>query len=99
KSPRGRAMSEVLVEIEAVVNGPDTRLWIPRLCGAVRDGRVWDGWLEFTPVEMMALPVRTAPLVTEQPTREAVLEWASTLTYDELAEALRRSIGKEARSG
>jgi hypothetical protein len=91
-------MSEVLIEIEAVVNGPDNKLWVPRLCGAVRDGRVWDGWFEFTPVETMALPVRTVP-VTEQPTRDAVLEWAGAVTYEDLADALWRSIGREARSG
>lgn len=91
-------MAEVLVEIEAVVHGPENKLWVPRLCGATRDGRTWDGWLEFTPVETLALPVRTAP-VTAQPTREAVLEWATHLTYEDIAEALSRTTQRrEARS-
>ena len=91
-------MSEVLVEIEAVVDGPDNKLWVPRLCGAVRDGHVWDGWFEFTPVEMMALPVRSVPVI-EQPSRDAMLEWARKVTYEDLVEALWRTIGREARSG
>jgi hypothetical protein len=93
-------MSEVLIEVEAVVIGPDNNLWVPRVCCApcpvIGDPRkvgepTWRGWLEFTPIDTLALPVRTAP-TTEGPTRDAVLDWARGLTYAYLGDTLCRAL-------
>ncbi|HEX4684261.1 MAG TPA: hypothetical protein VH277_16200 [Gemmatimonadaceae bacterium] len=88
-------MSEVLIEVEAVVIGPDNKLWVPRVCGApcaeVVPEPSWQGWLEFTPIDTVALPVRTAPAM-EGPTRDAVLDWARGLTYAYLGDTLCRAL-------
>jgi len=90
-------MTEVLVEFETITIGPDGKRWTPRVCGRVADDGLWEGWIEFTPVDQdsAASPLRT-PRETEQPNRADLLYWAQGLTQVYLDDALRRAIERPA---
>jgi hypothetical protein len=86
-------MTEVLVEFDTVTTGPDGMRWAPRVCGRPAGDGLWEGWIEFTPVDRDASadPVRT-PRETEQPNRADLMYWAQGLTQVYLDDALRRAI-------
>ena len=84
-------MSEVLVEFNAVLRGEGGKRYTPRACTRVADDGLWEGWIEFAPVDGSAEPVRTGR-ETEQPSRNSVLYWAQGLTQVYLEGALRRAL-------
>jgi hypothetical protein len=83
-------MAEVLVEFDTTVTGSDGARWMPRACGRVTDGGLWEGWIEFS-AGTSAAPVRT-PRETEQPNRDALMYWAQGLTQVYLESALVRAL-------
>lgn len=82
-------MGEVLVQFDAVLTAPDGRRFAPQACGRPA-GNVWEGWIEFVPVEAGA-PLRTSR-ETEQPNRDDLMYWAQGLTRVYLDGALSRAL-------
>jgi hypothetical protein len=86
-------MPEVLVEFDTVLLGADGTRWAPRVCGAVAPDGLWEGWVEFTPLNDTLDPVRTAR-ETEQPKRGDLMYWAQGLTQAYLEGALDRALAR-----
>jgi len=84
-------MPEVLVVFDAQLRSRDGRRWIAQACGAVADDNLWEGWIEFLPLEAEESPVRT-PRETEQPNRNDLIYWAQGLTAVYLDGALARAL-------
>src|SRR5471032_689015 len=84
-------MTEVLVEFDTILRGDDGSRWTPRVCTRIDDDGLWEGWIEFMPVDSSAEPVYSGR-ETEQPDRNSVLYWAEGLTIVYLEGALRRAI-------
>ena len=56
----------------------DGALYAVLACGERRDDGMWEGWIEFQPIDPAGLPVRTGRETT-QPNRDALVYWASGL--------------------
>ena len=84
-------MAEVLVEYEATVVDRDGSRWAARACGRRGDTKMWEGWIEFVPLDPKRRPVRS-PQESTQPSREHLLYWASGLTSTYLTGALSRAL-------
>jgi hypothetical protein len=56
----------------------DGTLYAVLACGERRDDGMWEGWIEFQPIDPAGLPVRTGRETT-QPNRDALVYWASGL--------------------
>jgi hypothetical protein len=83
-------MSEVLLEYEPIVSETDGSQWKPRACGRRGDGHMWEGWIEFVPLNRASTPVRSKREST-QPSRESLVYWATGLTPVYLKGALERA--------
>jgi hypothetical protein len=82
-------MAEVLVQFDSPLADEDGRLHDARVCGALAEDGLWDGWIEFTPRDGGAI-LRT-PRETEQPNLTDLEYWATGLTVTYLEGALRRA--------
>jgi hypothetical protein len=85
-----KRMSEVLLEYEPIVSETDGSQWKPRACGRRGDGHMWEGWIEFVPLNRASSPVRSRREST-QPSRESLIYWATGLTPVYLKGALERA--------
>lgn len=83
-------MAEVFVEFAEPVVAKDGRAYIARACGGPTDQGVWQGWVEFVPLNG-GLPVRSSRETT-QPNREDTAYWATGLTPVYLEGALDRAL-------
>jgi hypothetical protein len=83
-------MSEVLMEYDPIVSENDGTQWKTRACGRRGQGHMWEGWIEFVPLNMAASPVRSRREST-QPSRESLIYWATGLTPVYLKGALERA--------
>ena len=83
-------MSEVLMEYDPVVSETDGSQWKPRACGRRGEGHMWEGWIEFVPLNRASSPVRSRREST-QPSRESLIYWATGLTPVYLRGALERA--------
>src|SRR5690242_16908605 len=90
-------MPEVLVVFDAQLTSADERRWIAQACGGVADDNLWEGWIEFLPLEADELPIRT-PRETEQPNRDDLMYWAQGLTAVYLDGALSRALKAQGAS-
>ncbi len=86
-------MAEILVEFDTAVYGADGTRWAPRVCGGVAVDGLWEGWIEFTPIDEAIDGVRTAR-ETEQPNRGDLMYWAQGLTQTYLEGALSRALSR-----
>src|SRR5687767_15151402 len=84
-------MAEVLVEFNTILRGEDGGRYSPRACTRLGEDGLWEGWIEFVPVEMSAEPIRTGR-ETEQHDRNGALYWARGLTQVYLEGALKRAL-------
>jgi hypothetical protein len=84
-------MSEVLVEYDTVLTADDGSRWVSQACGRRGRGTIWDGWIEFIPLDPAERPVRSRRETT-QPSREALRYWATGLTPIYLKGALDRTL-------
>ena len=90
-------MAEVFVTFSEPVVGPDGASFVARACGSAgRDG-LWQGWVEFTPVE--GGPVARSGRETTQPNRVDLEYWATGLTPVYLEGALARARAARAIGG
>lgn len=83
-------MAEVFVEFVEPVVAKDGRAYIARACGAPADQHVWQGWLEFIPIDG-GEAIRSSRETT-QPNREDTSYWATGLTPIYLEGALDRAL-------
>jgi len=83
-------MSEVLMEYEPIISETDGSRWTPRACGRRGAGHMWEGWIEFVPLDRASVPVRSRREST-QPSRESLIYWATGLTPVYLKGALERA--------
>jgi hypothetical protein len=85
-------MAEIFIEFENEFRGRDGHVYEARVCGRERADRLWEGWVEFVPLDTAAATLRTARETT-QPNREDLDYWARGLTTGFLEGALDRAIG------
>jgi hypothetical protein len=83
-------MAEVIQKYETQLRGRDGRLYQAQATGRARVNGMWEGWLEFLPLEG-GLPVVT-DRETTQPNREDLAYWATGLTDPYLDGALLRAL-------
>lgn len=84
-------MSEVFVQFETVVSGPNGSRFTPRACGRAREDGLWESWIEFDPVSHDNGPLRTSR-ESIQPNRDDLMYWAQGLTQTYLEGALNRAV-------
>jgi hypothetical protein len=88
-------MAEVLVEFNDPVADESGANYVARACGSERPDGMWEGWVEFVPLEL-GEPVRSGRETT-QPNRQDTVYWATGLTPVYLEGALRRALKPLAR--
>jgi hypothetical protein len=84
-------MAEVLIEYDTIVSDADGGRWAAHSCGRGGEDKMWEGWIEFAPLDPGRRPVRSHRETT-QPSREDLLYWASGLTPVYLKGALDRAL-------
>jgi hypothetical protein len=84
-------MTEVLVDYENTIAGADGSRWAARACGRRGASNMWEGWIEFVPLDLDRKPIRSTRETT-QPSREDLLYWATGLTPVYLRGALTRAL-------
>jgi hypothetical protein len=84
-------MAEVLMEYDTVVSADDGSRWVAQACGRPFEMRVWEGWIEFLPLDPEHVPVRSRRETT-QPNRDELVYWASGLSPVYLKGALKRAL-------
>jgi hypothetical protein len=91
-------MSEVLVQFDTRITGPNGSRWTPRACGRAQAGGLWEGWIEFEPANPSDRALRTSR-ESMQPNRDDLMYWAQGLSQTYLEGALKRAIsGPPARA-
>jgi hypothetical protein len=83
-------MAEVLTEFAEPIVATDGRAYHAQATGALLDDGMWEGWIEFVPLDGGA-PVRS-PRETTQPNHADAAYWATGLTRIYLEGALRRAL-------
>jgi hypothetical protein len=83
-------MAETLAVFTTPVAGPNGLFYTARACGNKATDGLWQGWLEFTPVDG-GPPIRS-PRETTQPNRADTEYWATGLTPVYLQGALQRAL-------
>jgi hypothetical protein len=83
-------MAEVFVEFAEPILGKDGSAFIARACGGPAGHGLWNGWLEFVPVDG-GETIRSSRETT-QPNRVDTAYWATGLTPVYLEGALQRAL-------
>lgn len=84
--------SEVLIQFDTTLTGPDHRQYVPRACARKCDDGRWEGWIEFIADDGS---VSGSPRETVQPNHTDVTYWAGGLTVAYLEGALQRTLDAE----
>ena len=83
-------MAEVLAKFPGVVRESNGVGYAAQACGASREDGLWEGWVEFAPIDGGA-PIRS-PRETTQPNRTDAIYWANGLGAVFLEGALQRAL-------
>ena len=83
-------MSEILVKFEEPIIDPKGAKYFAQALGRKREDDLWEGWLEFLPLDENGELLRS-PRETTQPNRDALEYWAQGLTLVYLEGALVRA--------
>ncbi len=83
-------MAEVFVEFAEPVLAKDGRTFLARACGSEMNSHLWQGWVEFVPMES-GVPLSSGRETT-QPNRQDAEYWATGLTPVYLEGALERAL-------
>jgi hypothetical protein len=83
-------VAETLLQFPRSIAAPDGTLYEARACGSAMPTNMWQGWIEFVPLDGGA-PVRSRRETT-QPNRADTEYWATGLTDVYLEGALRRAL-------
>lgn len=84
-------MSEILVRFDEPIPGSNGVLYFAQAMTRRRDDGLWEGCLEFTPVQGGGEAMRSGRETT-QPNRDAVMYWAQGLTRVYLMGSLERAL-------
>lgn len=84
-------MSEILVKFDEPIYTPDGRKFFAQAAGKETDAKLWEGWLEFLPVDDSSASV-CSERETTQPNRKNLEYWAQGLTKVYLEGALNRAL-------
>jgi hypothetical protein len=84
-------MAEVLVEYDTVIVAEDGSRWVAQACGRPGRGSIWEGWIEFVPLDPERHPER-GPRESTQPNHDDLVYWATGLTPTYLKGALTRAL-------
>jgi hypothetical protein len=85
-------MTEVLHNF-GILYADDGTAYRVRACGSEMDDIVWEGWLEFEPLnDVEGAPPLRSPRETTQPNRTDTIYWATGLTPVYLEGALQRAL-------
>ena len=87
-------MSEILVKFDEPISAPDGRKYFAQAAGKETDGGLWEGWLEFLPVDESSEAL-CSERETTQPNRKNLDYWAQGLTVVYLQGALGRALAKQ----
>jgi len=87
---KGSEMSEVLKEFAEPVLDKDGKAYRAQACGAATEDGLWEGWVEFIPLESGETPLRSARETT-QPNKVDAAYWAGGLRATYLEGALDRA--------
>jgi hypothetical protein len=85
------AMTEILVKFDEPITGPRGDRYFAQALGRERDDGLWEGWLEFIPVDEAGAPIPSGRETT-QPNLTDVKYWAQGLTRVYLQGALTRAV-------
>ena len=88
-------MAEVLVQFKDIVIAEDGREFLARACGTEAPDGMWQGWIEFLPVD--GGEVLRSGRETTQPNRADTVYWATGLTAVYLEGALHRTLNPLSR--
>lgn len=83
-------MSDVLMEYVNELRGSDGTRYNARACGRERDDGLWEGWVEFVPLDGKGEALRTGRETT-QPNEKDLRYWTTGLTGPYLEGALARA--------
>jgi hypothetical protein len=83
-------MAEVLVQFADSVADETGRRYRAQACGAPMPEGLWEGWIEFAPID--GGPAVRSPRETTQPNLKDAAYWASGLTTIYLEGALKRAL-------
>jgi hypothetical protein len=83
-------LAETLLQFQTPIHASADTAYIVRACGSVAPDRLWQAWLEFTPVD--GGPTVRSGRETTQPTRADAVYWATGLSPVYLEGALRRAL-------
>lgn len=83
-------MAETLLQFPRPIAAPDGTLYEARVCGSPMAVNMWQGWIEFVPLDGGA-PIRSRRETT-QPNRTDTEYWATGLTDVYLEGALQRAL-------
>ena len=83
-------MAEVLAEFGGIVTANNGVRYTAQVCGAPGADGLWEGWVEFAPVDG-GPPIRS-PRETTQPNRTDALYWANGLGAVFLEGSLQRAL-------
>jgi hypothetical protein len=89
-------VAELLARFSDSIRSADGRRYMAQACGAPNSDGLWEGWIEFVPVEGGAA-VRS-PRETTQPNRTDAEYWATGLTAVYLEGALTRALSPGPRT-
>jgi hypothetical protein len=89
-------VAEVFVEFTEPVVAKDGAAYVARACGRETDNGMWQGWVEFLPLEG-GEPIRSGRETT-QPNRQDTAYWATGLTPVYLEGALDRALNPVAKA-
>jgi hypothetical protein len=84
-------MSEVVVKFDESIQGPDGAGYFAQAFAEERADGLWEGWLEFLPVDETRETIASARETT-QPNRTNLEYWAQGLTRVYLEGALQRAL-------
>ena len=83
-------MAETLLQYQTSVQAPDGTVYTARACGRQIPDGLWEGWIEFDPVDG-GTTIQTARETT-QPNRTDIEYWATGLTPVYIDGALQRTL-------
>lgn len=85
-------MRELIHEHSTLLRAPDETAYAPRVVGRDRIDGTWEGWIEFHPVALRQAAILATERETTQPTREALVYWATGLEPIYLEGAFDRAV-------
>src|ERR1043165_6230927 len=86
----GASMADVIADVDTTVKAADGSEYYVQVA-AEQVGAVWEGCLEFVPLDD-SLDVLLTRTETTQPTRDDVVRWSTTLTPVFLQGAFKRAV-------